>query len=499
MYGRRAREERERRAQEEAAKAAAAAGEASGHGAVGGRSSGDTAAAAAEGLFEKHADKIEADVLFGRGKLRFKRVRKESAAAMTERRYNKTAWGSSEDEGGLWDVADLTGGVAVDEYYTREAAGVADGGGGGTRFSAARFRAYIIRMNRRVKKEVLGELRRLKEGEAQQADPPAGADDGIDEGAPRSASPPPAGSAGSATPTYPPTARSASASAIVSWAESGAAGATPPQRSASSRCTLRPPPTVSETPSHSVPALSEVTERYEYEDVAERYERRVARMMEHYDVAERAEQGGRAVPRLPAIVEACGAYLDQVLRMLVERHGPEPGREGPARVDVRRRLAAYWRQVHPEEAVDETMLDEFLATNAGAVEEGILRLFLHYGEREEAVPEEAFAVLEESCGGTSDDDADGGGWESSFEEEGEREEEEEEAVAARPVVLQTLTPQTIFYARVSNYLCGLAASSPAKARHATDARYLETLGGLFEYNSDSCILKLAESGSHDFL
>eukprot|EP01065_Artemidia_motanka_P050956 TRINITY_DN8842_c0_g1_i3.p1 TRINITY_DN8842_c0_g1~~TRINITY_DN8842_c0_g1_i3.p1 ORF type:complete len:479 (+),score=65.64 TRINITY_DN8842_c0_g1_i3:49-1437(+) len=72
-------------------------------------------------------------------------------------------------------------------------------------------------------------------------------------------------------------------------------------------------------------------EVYEYTDVVPWYKRRIFLMYEHYS-------RGR-LSSLPAIFSDNAAHLDQVLRILVQKYGPEPGRDPPPLIDYHGRLS----------------------------------------------------------------------------------------------------------------------------------------------------------------
>ena len=342
------------------------------------------------------------------GRIRFPKTNKtrgETTARL--RAYQKTAWGSSEDEGGLWTLDEVAG-PSMEEFFHEEMACIRNE----QRRAVAQFRTYVKKATHDVKTAIVAE----------------------------------------ALSSSPSPQRSAASSGIVAWTHHAAPADLPqPEASVSpdraSVCTIKAPPTVSETPDRDLYPLSEGIERYEYYDVSAHYRERIEAML--------ARHRPDLLPLLPAMLHDNADFLDQVLRVVIERYGAEPNHPTPP-LDYEQRLLAYLKQIKQKVdfELDEQMVATFVKNNAGNMEEQFLKLMRLHGERENEVPEVAFLREESREGGEGGD------------------------------ITETLL--SLFNARVSQFL--REAGKPGLAQ---DNDYLGILGGLFNHNADLCLLNLS--------
>ncbi|KAJ9472271.1 hypothetical protein DIPPA_70017 [Diplonema papillatum] len=249
-------------------------------------------------------------------------------------RLQKTAWSTSEDEGALWDVQENTwDDTPFPSMSTPE--GIEE-----LRSFYKRLKDYLVSASVRVSQSsgphLPSEKTQLCHSQA------------------------------------PTTMRAASA--IVSWRASE-------KRVSISTCTLKSPPTVTPTPSSTGYSLTEATTAYEYEGVIAHYEKRLEAMYALYK-----PDGLRD---LPGVVQKYSLCLDQVIRVMVEKYGPEPGKPPPPTIDHKRRFEAYLMDVAPEKL---DCIPSYLGSHEGQEEYAMFKLILCIGQRERFRPEEAFKV-----------------------------------------------------------------------------------------------------------
>ena len=283
---------------------------------------------------------------------RAEQKRKKTALAQSKRernitgtvQLNKTAYGTSEDEGGLWNVGD--GCWEGSREWIKSVGKEENGNGKELRHFYLQMKRIIILKREqtriaKIQRDISEERTQQKQQELKNQ---------ANETPPIALSPVVVTTPSASTE---PPLRCLSRGRSIS--------------SCRSKTSFVDPPSISTSSVASTPHYSSCSSNCEYKELQNHYSARIKRMYQLHNPDKLRD--------LPAILIQFEGYLDQVLRTLVEKYGSEPG-HSRVTIDYFERLKYYIAEVAPPLL---PKINQMLETHIGKEEYMFLQLYATSG------------------------------------------------------------------------------------------------------------------------